>query len=119
MRPGRILHLADVAPFSGVQVFLESFVHRHTPGGHRGKYRDFFSEAFPSFFEVLDISYRPCPWSFKSVDDMLKFCGGLFGLQDYSYDELEFALCDCIGVTSESNTVRLSWELVHLDMRLK
>ena len=61
LRPGEIFHLADVSPFSGVQVFLESFVHRYTPGGHRGLYRDFFSEAFPSFFEVLDITRRPCP----------------------------------------------------------
>lgn len=61
LRPGGIFYLADVAPFSGVQVFLESFVHRYTPGGHRSLYRDFFSEAFPSFFEVLDISRRPCP----------------------------------------------------------
>lgn len=119
LRPGGIFHLVDVAPDSGVQVFLESFVHRHTPGGHRGLYRDFFSEAFPLFFEVLDISHRSCPWTFKSDNDMLKFCSGLFGLQEYSYDELELALRNCIGVTSESDGVRLAWELVHLDMRLK
>ena len=119
LKPGGIFHLADVAPSSGVQVFLESFVHRYTPGGHRGLYRDYTSEALPSFFEILDISCRSCPWSFKSVDSMLKFCSGLFGLQEHSYDDLELALRNCIGVNSESDGVSLAWELVYLDMRLK
>ena len=119
LKPGGFFHLADISPESGVQKFLESFVHCYTPGGHRGLYRDFFSEAFPSFFEVLDISRRPCPWSFKNIDNMLEFCGGLFGLQEYSYDELELALRNCIGVTAESDGVKLAWELVYIDMRLK
>ena len=54
-------------------------------------YIEIFSEVFPSFLEVLDISLRPCPWSFKSIDHMLKFCSRIFGLQEYSYDELWLA----------------------------
>ena len=50
---------------------------------------------------------------------MLKFCGGLFGLHEYSCDELELYLHNCNGVASDSDGVRLAWGLVHVDMRLK
>ena len=50
LKPGGVFHLADVAPGGGVQAFLETFVDRHTPGGHTGFYRDFFARAVPSSF---------------------------------------------------------------------
>lgn len=119
LKPGGFFHLADVSPESGVQEFLESFVHRYTPGGHRGLYRDFSSEVYLPFVEVLDISMRYCPWSFENVDCMLKFCSGLFGLQGHSYADLESALRNFIGVDISSSGVSLMWELNHLDVRLK
>ena len=119
LRPGGLFHLADVPPGSGVQAFLETFVDRHTLGGHRGFYRDFFAYKVPPRFDVVDVSLRECPWVFESVDQMLNFCGGLFGLQAYSKVELESALRDCIGVEIGSSGVSLGWELSYLDMQLK
>lgn len=59
LRPGGIFHLADVAPFSGVQVFLESFVHCYTPGWHRGLYRDFFLRSSPHFSRCWIYLFAP------------------------------------------------------------
>ena len=117
--PGGFLHLADVAPRSGVASFLEDFVHHHTPGGHRGLYRDWFTEDYPVSFDVVDRSIRPCPWYFDNVEAMIAFCGGLFGLRNYSKSELEGALRDFIGVETHTNCVSLSWELAYVDLRLK
>ena len=119
LKSGGVFHLADVAPGSGVQAFLETFVDSHTPGGHRGFYRDFFAQVVPPRFDLLDVSRRACPWAFESVDQMLGFCAGLFGLQTCSKAELEVALRECIGVNDHSSGVSLSWELVYLDMQLK
>lgn len=119
LKSGGIFHLADVAPGSGVELFLENFVHNHTSGGHRGFYRDLFSQSYPSNFNVIDISIRSCPWHFKNVESMTSFCGGLFGLQNYSKIDLEASLRDYIGVETHSTGISLSWELAYLDMRLK
>lgn len=119
LKSGGFFHLADVAPGSGVQRFLETFVDRYTLGGHRGFYRNFFNEAPPPGFDLVDVSLRDCPWVFESVDQMLNFCDGLFGLQSCSKAELEFALRDCIGVETHARGVTLCWKLVYVDMRLE
>ena len=119
LKSGGIFHVADVPPDSGVQAFLEGFVDRFTPGGHRGFYRDFFAQAIPSKFDVVDVSLRACPWAFESIDQMLSFCGGLFGLQNCPKVELESALRDCIGVEICAGGVNLNWELAYLDMQIK
>ena len=119
LKSGGIFHLIDVAPDSGVQLFLENFVDKYTPGGHRGLYRDFFSEIYPPCFEILDISIRSCPWMFQDLGDLLDFCTGLFGLQECPRDALEIALCNYIGVHFTCDYVSLNWELAYADMILK
>jgi len=118
LRPGGLLHIADVRPDSGIATFLDTFVDRHTSTGHRGNYRSFERLAWPSWLEMIDVQTRPCAWRFETARQMLLFCHGLFGLGQDGFDGLEEALRCHVGVHESESGVELLWELSYYEARL-
>ena len=115
LRPGGLLHVADVRPDSGIATFLDTFVDRHTSTGHCGNYRDFERLSLPSWLEILAVQTRPCALRFDTVQQMLLFCHSLFGLEQDDFDGLEEVLRSRVGVRESDAGVELLWELSYLD----
>jgi hypothetical protein len=114
-RPGALIHLADVEPAGGISNFLDTFVDRYTPTGHRGIYRSFEHFRWPVWMEIRSIEVRPCHWVFASEQQMLEFCLKLFGLSEAARPELRDALDRYIGFESSGRRMLLKWELVYVD----
>lgn len=114
LRPGGLLHVADVPPGSGVENFLENFVHRFTPGGHRGLYRNLLTEDWPVELRLLHSGRMKCPWTFHGKLELLEFSNDLFGLVDAPRLDLEQALGEMIGIHESESGVRLLWELDYI-----
>lgn len=117
LKQGGTFHFADVGIGSPVARFLEEFVHDNTEGGHRGIYRDWgnLHEALPDQLRVISVEERTCPWEFKSVANMVRFCKGLFCLRPVEDSIVEQALGDYIGWYRGRNTVFLNWRLTYVD----
>lgn len=118
LRPGGLLHVADVRPHSGIATFLNTFVDRHTSTGHRGSYHDYERLRWPSWLEILTVQTRHCAWRFGTVWQMLLFCHSLFGLGQEGLDGLEEALRSHVGVRESEAGVELLWELSYCDARV-
>lgn len=113
--PGSLIHLADVAPGSGIADFLDTFVDRHTCTGHNGIYRDFNEFTWPDWMAIRSIEKRKCPWRFGSEGDMLQFCLNLFGLGESAKALIRDALGQFVGFRVTEDGVELNWELVYVE----
>jgi cyclopropane fatty-acyl-phospholipid synthase-like methyltransferase len=118
IRPGGLIHLADVEADSQISRFLDEFVGHWTPGGHQGLYRDWGEIAWPKDLEVISIEVRKCPWEFESIEDLINFCKNLFYLKDCPDTALRSYLESDIGIYSENERVYLDWELVYIDLKV-
>ena len=111
------LHLADASADSGITRFLDGFVGRYNIPGHEGHYLPRDPEWFAALGQVTSLDELPCPWHFSSEQQMLEFCGNLFGLIDCPPTELREALCEHVGFHHEANGVSLDWRLVYADIQ--
>ena len=117
VRPGGLVHLADVGTGSPIAAFLDDFVGAWTPGGHRGYYRDWSSTAWPAALEPLRVEERSCPWRFSSLTEMESFTRQLFGLRGEPPGLLLEALRERVGWREYVDGVELSWRLSAVDLR--
>ncbi|WP_143593671.1 bifunctional 2-polyprenyl-6-hydroxyphenol methylase/3-demethylubiquinol 3-O-methyltransferase UbiG [Synechococcus sp. 1G10] len=115
VRPGGLVHIADVSPDGGIASFLDVFVDRHTTTGHRGIYRQFERLEWPDWLDVIRIETRSCPWRFDSSEQLVAFCHGLFGLGKDAWPHLESTLEELVGIRSANGGVELDWELSYMD----
>ena len=58
-----------------------------------------------------------CPWKFESEQQMLEFCGGLFGVVDCPPAALRDALQEHVGFRHEQDRVVLDWRLLYVDLQ--
>jgi len=113
---GRIA-VADVAEGTDTGIFLNEFVHKYCPGGHKGyffKQGDFTELLANTGF--LEISEQLCdvPWCFENKSKMAHFCHSMFGLEDVSAAIVLAGLADYVGIEEqEDGTVQLNWQLVY------
>lgn len=117
VRPGGVLHLADVASGSPLTRFLDGFVGRFTSTGHRGRYLDAAALPVPPGATLRRAREVPCPWRFDSRERLLRFCNDLFGLEDCPRDALEEALGSLVGIREEDGHVWLDWRLLYVDLQ--
>ena len=118
VKPGGLLHVADVMHGSPLAEFLDGFVGRYNATGHQGMYIDARDSTWPEVGTVLRAEERDCPWRFPDMASLLGFASGLFGLVDCPPDELRDAMDRHVGITREAGAVLLQWRLLYVDIRL-
>ena len=116
LKPGGILHVADVLAGSPLCEYLDGFVGRYNITGHQGRYLPADRTRYAALGQVVRCQEVPCPWRFASEADMLAFCGALFGLVDYPQAELLQALRDLVGFGEDEQGIRLDWRLLYIDI---
>lgn len=117
-RRGGTVHIADVDCSQPIGRYLDGFVGRHNSTGHEGKYLTEKSFQALTGARVLSSEIRRCPWRFDSEASLLDFCGGLFGLTDYSVDELRSELNRAAGITRDGDDHIVGWALRYIDIEV-
>jgi SAM-dependent methyltransferase len=107
------LCLADVAANSRVAVFLNEFVDLHCTGGHEGIFIDdqALDEIKAAGFSIEIAQRKSYPWIFSSVDEMARYCGLLFGIDDLAVSEIRNGLEHYLGYRETESGVLLNWGL--------
>jgi len=109
------LAVADVAAGSGPDEFLNVFVDRYTPQGHKGIFiqdNEFSTHFEKNGLELKCDSVVQVPWLFDNHQDMADFCIKLFYLLNISHDEVLENLSRCVGIKSfENGKIGIEWEL--------
>jgi ubiquinone/menaquinone biosynthesis C-methylase UbiE len=115
LKAGGQLAVADVATGSGPDEFLNVFVDRYTPQGHKGIFisdHEFATHFENSGLELQHDRVTQVPWLFDNHQDMADFCIKLFYLLDVNPDEVLEQLQACVGIKSFANDkVGIEWEL--------
>ncbi|MDA1075978.1 MAG: class I SAM-dependent methyltransferase [Proteobacteria bacterium] len=112
---GGVVAVADAASGTGTAAFLNSFLDRYTPGGHKGIFFDageFTHGLERAGFEEVTEVLTSVPWTFRCVDDMVDFCTRLFDVKA-GRCEVATALNDTVGIVSTDSGVALQWELMY------
>ena len=113
LRPGGLLAMADVDQGSFCDGFLNEFVNRYCPSGHRGR---FFDAELPARLEasgllVQDDRRVSLHWRFASTADMADFCRLLFGLDLADRETTLAGIRNYLGYEKQGDHVLMNWEL--------
>jgi SAM-dependent methyltransferase len=108
------LCIADVGAGSKVAAFLDAFVDKHNPMGHKGSYLDDgFSKALESVgFRVAHHALGSYHWRFDTLRDMTTFCRLLFGLVRVGHEEIVEGIEQYLGYGVAADVCHLDWELL-------
>ena len=112
MKGGRLC-ISDVREGSSVDKFLNIFVDKHNSTGHHGTFinRAFSQKLEEVGFEIIvnkPISYS---WNFSSVEEMVKYCILLFGIDMASFEEVKEGIKKYLGYDEENGLCKMNWEL--------
>lgn len=118
VRPGGLLHLADVAAGSPLCAFLDGFVGRYNATGHAGRYLSPQARDYAALGRVTRCEEARCDWRFPDEAAMLRFCNDLFGLRDCPQEALREALLTHAGFDADAGEVRLHWRLLYVDVEV-
>lgn len=111
------IHLADVGLGSKIARFLDEFVGRHTPTGHKGHYRDWNAVDFPETLACIDVATLPCPWSFTDPAAAAHFARMLFGVVGCSDNDILEAIETMVGMDHNADGgVSIHWHLSYVDL---
>lgn len=116
LKPGGILHVADVCAASPLCEYLDGFVGRYNITGHDGRYLGGDRARYASLGLVERCEEVLCRWQFKDEADMLTFAGALFGLVDHPLEALREALQHYVGFRATASGVELDWRLLYIDI---
>lgn len=113
LKPGGLLALADVDVSSPCNAFLNEFVDRYCPMGHKGI---FLGEELPGDLLAAGLQVRSdqcmrLHWRFASTTDMADFCRLLFGLDLADHDTTLAGIRDYLGYVQQDDHVLMHWEL--------
>ena len=112
LKIGGTVTIADVESDSGVSKFLDEYVDKYTiTGSHKGFYYNFSEIQTP--WKTIGNVKKKCDWKFETLDGMVCFCSLLFGLVNFSSEDLLKSLDKNIGILSIENGFVLQWELVY------
>lgn len=113
LRPAGECAICDVIPGSAVARWLNEFVNRHNPAGHRGRFytgrqmTDLFQDAG---LTGVKVRRRSVPWVFRSRRDLETFFRGLFGLH-CDDRTLEQGIGRYLRVEEGKDGCRVDWRL--------
>jgi ubiquinone/menaquinone biosynthesis C-methylase UbiE len=115
LRPGGELAMCDVEAGSILAAWLDDFVDRHNPGGHRGRFPAagaMAAQLRALGFEHVREEARDVPWVFRRRGDIPVFFRGLFGLA-CTIDEIERAIPRYFDLRSTPAGIELGWRLLY------
>ncbi len=110
------LCICDVQANTPPAYFLNNFVDRYNPEGHKGI---FLSANFIDFFQSSGIKiiirkYRTFYWEFVSKKQMYLFLTNLFGLSNISYNDLKVNITYYLGeIKEKKGKFLMPWGLVY------
>jgi SAM-dependent methyltransferase len=119
LKPGGVFAVCDVRQNSPVARWLNEYVDRHNPGGHKG---DFLADGEitalmrAAGFTGCEEEERSVPWRMKSEADLGRFFCGLFGLVSTEQDVIETAR-RMLGVETTEWGVSIPWTLIYARAR--
>jgi SAM-dependent methyltransferase len=113
-RGGRLV-VGDVGSATGTGEFLNTFVDRHTPGGHAGVFieeAEFRTEIAAAGLDVVEESLQNVPWRFADLESLGRFCKRLFGIETADAQMTARELDRLVGIDRDSGGgVALRWQL--------
>lgn len=115
LKPGGELVVCDVIKESKMAVWLNDYVDKNSPAGHRGTF--FPPGAISQMlrdagFQNTSETIKQVPWLFASESDLTRFCKGLFNLTP-SLEVISRALPQYLDVLPGTTGVSLAWELTY------
>ena len=116
LRRGGTLCVADVAQDTPAARFLNVFVDRCSSMGHEG---DFFSasaatELHAAGFHRVSREYRGYHWTFRTVDEMVRFVALLFGLDRGTPEQVLDGIGRYLGYDVVPGRCRMNWGLMFM-----
>ncbi|MBD2464469.1 methyltransferase domain-containing protein [Oscillatoria sp. FACHB-1407] len=113
LKPNGIFCLADVREGSGVAEFLNIFVDHHNSAGHKG---EFLNSATQAELEAVGfhVTYaEPIRyyWRFSQIDDMIRYCKLLFGIDQATDAQILDGIGYYLGFSANSQECLMNWEL--------
>jgi SAM-dependent methyltransferase len=110
---GRIA-LADVRQDSGVDGFLNDFVHNHSEAGHKGIFLHDNTRIELEYcgYNVTFMQPKRYHWNFATIADMCEYCRLMFGISKATPQEIEAAINQYLSITRHENGVSMGWELL-------
>lgn len=113
VRPEGWVVIADVQAGSASDRFLNGFVDRHNPMGHKGV---FFDAATPARLrgaklQVVDDRTVLPQWSFADLEEMGGYCRSLFGIDLATAGQVAASIESLLEVRSGPDGVGFGWPL--------
>lgn len=115
LKPGGQVVICDVVDDSDIAAWLNVFVDKHNPSGHKGcflasgKLSQLYANA--GFAEISE-SIESVPWRFNSKVQMAHFFKGLFGLH-IDEESIFTALNKYLSLCNDDNGVSVDWKLIY------
>jgi SAM-dependent methyltransferase len=112
--PGGRAALGDAARDSRAAAYLNGFVDRHTPAGHRGRF--YSPEELRGFFVLAGgkdprVERVQISWTLPSKRDAVLFFRSLFGLEASASDREIEAELDRLGAAATPAGFRIPWAM--------
>jgi SAM-dependent methyltransferase len=119
VRPGGRVVIADVAVDTPPAGFLNGYVDRNNPLGHRGTFLDddTATVAARAGLELLDDRVIPLAWRFNDAQQAGWYCSALFGIREVSELDVARAMADQLGGGLDPAGFTVAWSLRRLICR--
>jgi len=113
LKPGGRAVIADAAADTPVAAFLNGFVDRNNPMGHKGRFLDNSVSALlhDAGFTIGEDRVLSMPWTFSSLEEAGAFCRLLFWMPELRAEAVAEAMHHEIGFSRVGEKLELDWRL--------
>ena len=116
LKPTGVFAVGDVLDKTPVARFLNGPVDFYTATGHHGIFlqKGECSELLSSAgFTQVSEEQRSFHWTFRSIEQMVKYCRSLFGMVEATEQQVYDAITCYLSVEYTDSAVKLPWSLVY------
>ena len=115
LKPGGQLVICDVIDDSDIALWLNEYVDRHNPSGHKGTFlnKAELSELYrQAGFYSMAVKTESVPWLFDTEEGAGRFFKGLFGLNVSEVEVLK-AMKERLSLIKHDDCCLIDWKLVY------
>jgi len=115
LRPGGAFAVCDVEAGGAMDAWLNGFVDRHNPAGHKGRFfaaGELTALLRGAGFQRVTEQRQEVPWRFASLADAVRFFQGLFGLASDA-DETLAAMQELLWIDERRDGVSIGWYMIY------